>query len=120
MVKKTLLEEYNNPRGKGIIALTLEEGDELITVRKTDGKSDFIIGTMEGFAIRFNEEDVRPMGRTAKGSSASVSKEEMRSSRPRWSKRIPHSSPSRKGVLASGHILKNTVSREEEVMGSYR
>ncbi len=67
MVKKTLLEEYNNPRGKGIIALTLEEGDELITVRKTDGKSDLIIGTMEGFAIRFNEEDVRPMGRTAKG-----------------------------------------------------
>ncbi|MCL5023440.1 MAG: DNA gyrase subunit A [Nitrospirae bacterium] len=67
MVKKTLLEEYSNPRGKGIIAMTLEEGDELITVRKTDGKSDFIIGTREGLSIRFNEEDVRPMGRTAKG-----------------------------------------------------
>jgi DNA gyrase subunit A len=67
MVKKTLLEEYSNPRGKGIIAVTLEEGDELITVRKTDGKSDFIIGTREGLAIRFNEEDVRPMGRAAKG-----------------------------------------------------
>jgi DNA gyrase subunit A len=67
IVKKTLLEEYSNPRGKGIIAVTLEEGDELITVRKTDGKSDFIIGTREGLAIRFNEEDVRPMGRTAKG-----------------------------------------------------
>ncbi|MCL4477302.1 MAG: DNA gyrase subunit A [Nitrospirae bacterium] len=67
MVKKTLLDEYSNPRGKGIIAVTLEEGDELITVRKTDGKSDFIIGTMEGLSIRFNEEDVRPMGRTAKG-----------------------------------------------------
>jgi DNA gyrase subunit A len=67
VVKKTLLEEYSNPRGKGIIAVTLEEGDELITVRKTDGKSDFIIGTREGLSIRFNEEDVRPMGRSAKG-----------------------------------------------------
>jgi len=67
VVKKTLLEEYSNPRGKGIIAVTLEEGDELITVSKTDGKSDFIIGTKEGLSIRFNEEDVRPMGRTAKG-----------------------------------------------------
>jgi DNA gyrase subunit A len=67
IVKKTQLDEYSNPRGKGIIAVSLEEGDELITVRKTDGKSDFIIGTKEGLAIRFNEEDVRPMGRTAKG-----------------------------------------------------
>jgi DNA gyrase subunit A len=67
IVKKTALEEYNNPRGKGIIALTLEEGDELIAVRKTDGKSDLIIGTRKGLAIRFNEEDVRHMGRTAKG-----------------------------------------------------
>ncbi|HWR57699.1 MAG TPA: DNA gyrase subunit A [Thermodesulfovibrionales bacterium] len=67
IVKKTLLEEYSNPRGKGIIAVTLEDGDELITVRKTDGKSDLIIGTREGLAIRFNEEDVRPMGRSAKG-----------------------------------------------------
>jgi DNA gyrase subunit A len=67
MVKKTVLDEYSNPRGKGIIAVSLEEGDELITVRKTDGKSDLIIGTREGLSIRFNEEDVRPMGRSAKG-----------------------------------------------------
>jgi DNA gyrase subunit A len=66
-VKKTALEEYSNPRGKGIIAVTLEEGDELIAVRKTDGKSDLIIGTKNGLSIRFNEEDVRDMGRTAKG-----------------------------------------------------
>jgi len=66
-VKKTALEQYSNPRGKGIIALTLEEGDELISVRKTDGKSDLIIGTKKGLSIRFNEEDVRDMGRTAKG-----------------------------------------------------
>ena len=66
-VKKTALEAYSNPRGRGIIAITLEEGDELIAVSKTDGKSDLIIGTKNGLSIRFNEEDVRNMGRTAKG-----------------------------------------------------
>jgi len=66
-VKKTALEEYGNPRGKGIIAITIEKGDELIAVKKTDGKSDLIIGTKDGLSIRFNEEDVRDMGRTAKG-----------------------------------------------------
>jgi DNA gyrase subunit A len=67
IVKKTALEEYSNPRGKGIITITLDEGDELITVSKTDGKSDLIIGTRNGLSIRFNEEDVRNMGRTAMG-----------------------------------------------------
>jgi DNA gyrase subunit A len=67
IVKKTALDKYSNPRGKGIIAITLEEGDELIAVRKTDGKSDLIIGTRNGLAIRFNEEEVRDRGRTAKG-----------------------------------------------------
>jgi DNA gyrase subunit A len=67
IVKKTALEKYSNPRGKGIIAIALDEGDELIAVRKTDGKSDLIIGTRKGLAIRFNEEDVRDTGRTAKG-----------------------------------------------------
>ena len=66
-VKKTALEAYSNPRGKGIIAITLEEGDELIAVKKTDGKSDLIIGTRKGLSIRFNEEDVRNTGRAAKG-----------------------------------------------------
>lgn len=66
-VKKTALEEYSNPRGKGIIAITLEKDDELIAVKKTDGNSDLIIGTKNGLSIRFNEENVRNMGRTAKG-----------------------------------------------------
>jgi DNA gyrase subunit A len=65
--KNGTLEAYSNPRGKGIIAITLEEGDELIAVKKTDGKSDLIIGTRKGLSIRFNEEDVRNTGRTAKG-----------------------------------------------------
>lgn len=67
LVKKTALEKFSNPRGKGIIALTLMPDDELIAVRRTDGKSDLIIGTKNGFAIRFNEEDVRDMGRNAIG-----------------------------------------------------
>jgi DNA gyrase subunit A len=66
-VKKTPLEEFSNPRGKGIIAIGLDEGDELIAVRRTTGADDLIIGTRKGFSIRFIEEDVRPMGRSARG-----------------------------------------------------
>ncbi len=66
-VKKTALEKYSNPRGKGIIAITLAKGDELIAVKKTNGKSDLIIGTKNGISIRFNEEDVRDTGRTSIG-----------------------------------------------------
>ncbi len=67
IVKKTALEEFSNPRGKGIIAINTDEGDELIAVKKTSGSNDLIIGTKKGLAIRFNEENVRPMGRTARG-----------------------------------------------------
>jgi len=66
-VKKTALTSYSNPRGKGVIAISLEEGDELIAVRKTRGQDDLIIGTRNGLAIKFNEEDVRDMGRMARG-----------------------------------------------------
>ncbi len=66
-VKKTALSAYSNPRGKGIIAITIEEGDELISVRKTTGKNDLIMCTRNGIAIKFNEEDVRDMGRSAMG-----------------------------------------------------
>lgn len=67
MVKKTDLKEFSNPRSKGIIAINLEDGDELIAVKQTDGRSDLIIGTKKGLAIRFKEEEVRPVGRIAKG-----------------------------------------------------
>jgi len=66
-VKKTSLVAYSNPRGKGIIAITLEKEDELIAVRKTSGTDDLIIGTRKGLSIKFNEEDVRDTGRTAMG-----------------------------------------------------
>jgi len=67
LVKKTDLKEFSNPRAKGVVAISLEEGDELISVKQTDGKSDLIIGTKKGLSIRFNEEEVRPVGRVAKG-----------------------------------------------------
>ena len=67
IVKKTKLDEYSNPRSKGIIAVNLDEGDELIVVSRTSGKSDLVIGTKNGLAIRFKEEDARSVGRTARG-----------------------------------------------------
>jgi len=66
-VKKTVLSAYGNPRRDGIIAISLAEGDELINVALTDGKRDVVLAKSRGRAIRFNEEDVRPMGRGARG-----------------------------------------------------
>ncbi len=67
LIKKTELSAYSNPRQGGIIALGLEEGDRLIGVHLTDGQREILIGTKQGLTIRFKEEEVRPMGRTAYG-----------------------------------------------------
>ncbi|MCC6590450.1 MAG: DNA gyrase subunit A [Bryobacterales bacterium] len=67
VIKKCELTEFNNPMSRGIIACSLDEGDELIAARLTSGKDMIFIGTREGMAIKFNEEDVRPMGRQARG-----------------------------------------------------
>src|SRR5215475_8775623 len=67
VVKKTSLSAFSNPRAGGIIAMGVEEGDAVITVRVTDGTGEIFIGTKNGMAIRFEEGDVRPMGRTAYG-----------------------------------------------------
>jgi DNA gyrase subunit A len=66
-VKKTSLEEFRNIRSKGVIAIDLDEADELISVVKTNGKNHLIIATKKGMSIRFDESDVRAMGRTARG-----------------------------------------------------
>jgi DNA gyrase subunit A len=66
-IKKTPLSEFKNPRKSGIIAVTLDEGDELVRVLLTDGKKEVLMVSKRGKAIRFSEEDVRPMGRTARG-----------------------------------------------------
>jgi DNA gyrase subunit A len=67
LVKKVLLSEFSNPRKSGITATTLRKGDTLNDAKLTDGKQDIIIGTAEGMAIRFHEDEVRPMGRAAAG-----------------------------------------------------
>ncbi len=66
-VKKTDLMAYSNPRKAGIIAISLDPGDEVIGVRLTDGQQEIILSTRDGQAIRFKEADVRPMGRGAGG-----------------------------------------------------
>ena len=66
-VKKTPLSAFANPRGKGIIAVELDEGDFLIGVAITDGKHDVMLFSDAGKAVRFEEADVRPMGRVTRG-----------------------------------------------------
>lgn len=67
IVKKSSLDAYDSPRKDGLIAVNLDDGDELIGVRMTDGNEGIILGTKKGLSICFTEEDVRPMGRTARG-----------------------------------------------------
>jgi DNA gyrase subunit A len=67
IVKKTALSAFSNPRAGGIIAMGIEDGDSVIAVQVTDGTGEIFIGTRNGMAIRFEEGDVRPMGRTAYG-----------------------------------------------------
>ena len=66
-VKKTALDEFSNPRKAGIIAVDLDEGDYLVGAALTDGQHDVMLFSDGGKAVRFNEEDVRPMGRNARG-----------------------------------------------------
>jgi DNA gyrase subunit A len=67
IIKKTRLDAFSRPRAAGIIALGIEEGDALIAARLTDGASNVLLSTARGMAIRFEETDVRPMGRGAYG-----------------------------------------------------
>lgn len=67
VIKKTSLSDYQNIRVTGINAINIDEGDELLDVIRTDGKKQIFIATHDGMAVRFNESDVRPMGRVARG-----------------------------------------------------
>ncbi|MBK8546890.1 MAG: DNA gyrase subunit A [Saprospiraceae bacterium] len=70
MVKKTIVEAFSRPRVNGINAITINEGDQLLEAKLTNGTQEIIIANREGRAIRFNESKVRPMGRTASGVKA--------------------------------------------------
>lgn len=67
IIKKTELKEYDSSRKSGLLAINLNEEDELIGVELTDGSQEIIMGTRDGYAIRFSEKDVRSVGRTAIG-----------------------------------------------------
>ena len=67
IIKKTVLSAYGNPKKGGIIAINLDDGDKLIGVKLTNGKQDIILGTEQGKAMRFSEENVRTMGRVTHG-----------------------------------------------------
>jgi DNA gyrase subunit A len=66
-MKKTALTEYSRPRRNGINAINIVEGDALISAELTNGRQDILLQTRKGMAIRFNEQEIRPMGRTARG-----------------------------------------------------
>ena len=66
-VRKTELSAFSHPRAGGILAITLEDGDEVMAARRTDGQREALLSTKSGMIIRFSEEEVRPMGRTAAG-----------------------------------------------------
>jgi DNA gyrase subunit A len=71
VIKKTELSAFSNPRAGGIIAMGVEEGDSVIAARISDGTHEVFIGTCDGMSIRFNEDDVRSMGRGAYGVAGS-------------------------------------------------
>lgn len=70
MVKKTIVEAFSRPRANGINAITINEGDQLLEARLSNGNNELILANKEGRAIRFNESKVRPMGRSAAGVKA--------------------------------------------------
>ncbi|MCL2508401.1 MAG: DNA gyrase subunit A [Oscillospiraceae bacterium] len=70
IIKRTELDAYKNVRKNGVIALNIDEGDELAWVRLTGGKDDLLVATRNGMAVRFTETDARPLGRTARGVKA--------------------------------------------------
>ena len=81
-VKKTALKDFSNVMARGIIAIGIEKDDELIIARITDGEQIIFLATREGMAIRFNEQDLRAMGRPPSATAASPSKRETTSSAP--------------------------------------
>jgi DNA gyrase subunit A len=102
-VKKTELEEFANIRSSGIIAINLEDGDALIGVRLTDGKQQIVLSTREGQAIRFNEDEVRPMGRGTYG----VSGMELESSAEKFGKTLE---------LTQDEVVSIAVARDDETL----
>ncbi len=103
MVKKTALSEYENVRSSGIIAINLEQGDELVGVRITDGNQQIVLSTREGQAIRFKEDEVRAMGRATYG----VAGMELESYSVREGKNV---------TLVNDEVVSTATVREDETL----
>ncbi len=103
MVKKTELEQFGNIRVNGIIAINLEDSDELIGVRVTDGNQQIVLSTREGQAIRFKEEEARPMGRGTFG----VAGMELESASVKDGKQI---------TLVNDEVVSIAVARHDETL----
>jgi len=102
-VKKTEIDEFSNIRSNGIIAINLEDGDELIGVRITDGNQQIVLSTRAGQAIRFKEEEVRAMGRNASG----VAGMELEASSIREGKTV---------TLVTDEVVSIAVARDDETL----
>ena len=100
-VKRLPVDQLKNIRQSGIRALTLDEGDQLISVQETDGEQFILIATHDGQAVRFHESDVRPMGRAAVACAASGSGRATMWWAPPGPRRAKPSSPSPSGAMAS-------------------
>jgi len=133
-VKKTSLEEFSNPRKAGVIAVDLDEGDYLIGAAVTDGKHDIMLFSDAGKAVRFDENDVRPMGRQARGVRGMnleegqqviallVAEDEQQSvltaTENGFGKRTPISEYTRHGRGTKGMIAIQTSERNGKVVGA--
>jgi DNA gyrase subunit A len=133
-VKKTPLDEFSRPRPSGIIAVSLDEGDYLVGAALTDGKYDVMLFSSEGKAVRFEEGDVRPMGRQATGvrgmrlgdgqrvvcmlAANNESKGVLTATENGYGKRTPLGEYPRHGRGGQGVISIQTSERNGEVVGA--
>jgi len=133
-VKKTPLSQFSNPREKGIIAVELDDGDHLIGAAMTEGKHDVMLFSDSGKAVRFEEDDVRPMGRQARGVRGmkiaegkrvismlvadSESQTVLTATENGFGKRTPISEYTRHGRGTQGMIAIQTTARNGKVVGA--
>jgi DNA gyrase subunit A len=131
-IKKTPLSGFSRPRAGGIIAVTIEEGDHLLAAELSSGSDEIFMATSNGKSIRFNERDVRPMGRTARGvigirlaKNDEVVEAEVLSGKPDiltvtqngYGKRTPVGEYRLQGRGGSGIINMRTTTRNGSVVG---
>ena len=114
IIKKTELLAFSNPRSTGIIAVSVDDGDELMDVKLTSGGQDIFLATRRGMSIRFQEDDVRDMGRTARGVRESTWRKTTRWWASTSPSRAARCSPFPRKATGNGRTSPNTGSRDGE------